>query len=146
MEGLGALDHFNPRGGLIVAAGILVIGEDSAFAPKVALVDIVIVRDANSGTIFGDFPSLQNPEIPFVKVVVVAVEICPTVFGCWLTFVDLIAEGEEDIWVVFGNVIEGESMGLPNADGGPVEAVILDFSVSENRILHRRKWMLAICS
>ena len=39
------------------------------------------------------------------------------------------AEGKEDIWVVFGNVIEGESMGLPKADGGPVEAVILDFSV-----------------
>ena len=85
MEGLGALDHFNPRGGLIVAAGILVIGEDSAFAPKVALVDIVIVRDGDGGAVFDDFAKVLTEFQPEFVVLFVIVH--------------LVAREEEDIRV-----------------------------------------------
>ena len=46
-----------------------------------------------------------------------AVEVGGGVLGGGLAFVDLVAEAEEDIAVVFGDVIESEGVGVPDIEG-----------------------------
>lgn len=95
------------------------------------MIDIVVIGDADGGHNAGDIACLEDPEIPFVEVVVVAVEVGAAILGGGLSFVDLVAESEEDVWVLFQDVAEGEGIGLPEFDGGPVEAVVLNAAIGD---------------
>ena len=131
IAGLGALDHFHETGRPTVAAGALVGGGDAALAPEVSLENIVVVRDGDGGHVAGEFAGFQDPEIPFVEVVVVAVEVAGVVGRRGLAFVELVAGGEMDVGLVFCDVIEGERVGVPDDHRGPIDGAGFQSDIGE---------------
>ena len=69
MAGLCPLGHLYKLGRHYISAFIIFVGPAPTGTPKVALVNIVVVRDANRWNIFCHVTICPAPEVPFIKII-----------------------------------------------------------------------------